>query len=70
MMYQTNPYHPTGWRCPICGAINAPFVWQCPCGGNPTRQYQWRYYEQPQQDYPNYYTCDSGSMGSGDSDQN
>lgn len=22
------------WQCPVCGKVNAPFVAQCPCGGN------------------------------------
>ena len=23
----------TGWQCPVCSAVNAPWVMQCPCGG-------------------------------------
>ena len=22
-----------GWRCPVCGNVNAPWVASCPCGG-------------------------------------
>ena len=26
---------PTGWKCPVCGKVNAPWVQQCPCAGGP-----------------------------------
>lgn len=26
------PYN-MGWQCPVCHVVNAPFVTQCPCGG-------------------------------------
>ena len=22
-----------GWQCPVCGAVNAPWLSQCPCNG-------------------------------------
>lgn len=25
---------PTGWQCPVCGAVNAPGLLQCLCRGN------------------------------------
>lgn len=34
-----------GWRCPNCGAINAPWLSHCPCGG---------VYVQPYYIYPFY----------------
>ena len=30
------PQGETGWRCPNCGAGNAPFVTQCPCAKETT----------------------------------
>ena len=24
-----------GWKCPVCGIVNAPWVAHCPCAGNP-----------------------------------
>jgi len=27
---------PQGWVCPICHRVNAPWVVQCPCGGEPS----------------------------------
>lgn len=24
-----------GWKCPVCGMGNAPWIAHCPCGGNP-----------------------------------
>lgn len=34
---EQKPPEPTqgtsGWRCPVCGRGNAPFVSQCPCTG-------------------------------------
>ena len=31
-----HPQGETGWRCPNCGAGNAPFVTQCPCAKGET----------------------------------
>ena len=28
-----------GWQCPVCKAVNAPQVAQCPCGGGADRWY-------------------------------
>ena len=30
---------PVGWKCPVCGRGNAPFVSQCPCTCNGYPQY-------------------------------
>jgi len=28
---------PTGWQCPLCGKIHAPWVTSCVCTGPPSR---------------------------------
>lgn len=35
MYYDVNhPFAQQGWQCPVCGRVFAPWVWECPCGGN------------------------------------
>jgi hypothetical protein len=30
------PPHQLGWKCPVCGRGNAPWMATCPCNGNKT----------------------------------
>ncbi len=30
---------PTGWKCPVCGRVNAPHVSTCPCSLRPLPDY-------------------------------
>jgi len=43
--YYTHPNH-TGWICPRCGKVNAPWVSQCTCKSNwykPLPYYPWEF---------------------------
>ena len=53
------PDPPVGWRCPVCGCGNAPWVSQCPCMQTqhvPIYPQPWYPDPQPQPWYPDPYS--------------
>lgn len=39
MLNEYNMLTQQGWQCPICGRVLAPWVYECPCGGQGIRTY-------------------------------